>query len=1253
MKNLFINLLLIFTALVGVSCSKHGVTPAKIKLRVGNMIASSVGGIGSGGGILFGKSDSGEVFGKVIGPDDTMDLANGVWVFQAFLWEAGDGRPMSGTVYCGKVAQKLTGVEASINMDLTNGNCADADFSSGQSYYNAATGKIHFSDLFIDECDDLDKSLGFSCGLANQGSALSYRLIFRNFRKAPGSAPIPEGGVLVSACQKINRADPTDLLHKGMALNFPSGPSGAPYVVSIEMYLGNDSCSPDGKGIHTIVLDQGINGQSSVPEKVVRSNNLCTTGAAAFTGTNNEKKLKCDNIFGSFNGSACLLNDIPDTISRFMSGSDCLTNAPANLAIKHMVSIPKSFICDRYENLSNVIGSHPFAGGNGSVERPYKICNEWQINQIGEVGAPNTYYSSSYKLMNDLDMNKADFLGPYAKPICAKASGSILDLHHNLNSLDGITNASCTVEGTSGFSGNFNGNGKIIKNARIASETTNLLGFTRKLINGSITNLIFNNLEVHGAAWVGGLAAEMDNSQIKNIWINKLDVESKTFAGGISSVVYNTTSLIDNVHINEARLKGETFIGGLVGDSEGQISNSHFRGRIDNYKSATGIGGLVGRNATASSSVTRSFAEGSIYSSALYTGGVVAVNNGVVDNVYSTMSIITSPMMNSVYLGGTIGSNESSGHLTNSIFDGVLRADGATPHLDGAIANATGPRSTCYASYNLTYSTSISGCTTVTYGNLRGVQYLTSNPNWMQTTGSIPRLYWEYRECLLPENEQSVAGQVSASGRGTATNPIVICTTDQLTSIGGRASGEFYRVAEDINLSSFAEGNLISNFAGNLDGSGKIFYGLYLSLGSHAATTEGIFKNIVTNSNIKNLNFYGNTLINTVATSDTGTAIVAGVNNGTIKDVDFFGNKLSADSYAGLVAGQNYKDIYDIDTNNDQVSGNMFIGGIAGLTNAGIITKINSNVSLTNTSGNYNYFGGIVGKNLAPIDQVRYNGNFNFTAVSSATPYAFLGGITGFNNSTISNSFLDKNAILRVKNYNKVGGLVGENSSSGFIKSSFSVGKLIYDNGGIEAAVSNPFNPLVGNNIGAINPNVFYLENNMGSVLTTSSTSAACTGSGTFSCVSANSIASGAAFLLLSSDILGGDLLGSMTPFSGTGYNFSYVGSLPLPASTPLAFVKNYTIGDESKKRTIASFSAVSTFCSGWSGAIGNDTCSDLTGEYDIANFESAGVTPYGQNRLYSYYLSRMNYLPTPSDAPIWELDVHDGYPKLLQLKNH
>ncbi len=1238
MKISFKTLLLLIVAMIFSACSKPGGTKAGVKLNIAGITALS-STAGTGGTLLFGRSSTGELFGKIInGTEDTLNLQNGDWALYALMWDTNSsGLMMNDKVFCAKSTAKLTGVDVNLSLNLTNDTCSDPEFSNGRTYMSGAL--VRFADVFIEECDNVNASTNWFCGMGNQGSALSYRIKFQDFNKIPGSNFSFGSNVITSSCQTAG-----GMKSGGLPINFPSGNGVTPLIVSVEFFLGSATCdTTEAKGVQNVLLPNGLGAPAPFLSKVVSSTTNCSFSTPDFTGTNIEKSNLCEGYLGTWSGSSCL--SVPSMTSRF--APTCSSQTTANAAIKHLIALPKGAICDKYANVTTTIGSHPFAAGDGSLERPYKICTEWQLNQIGEATTSDAFPTFTYKLMNDLDMNKTDIINPASRPTCSNYPSGILKDHHNLNSLDRITADCMNPYSTTGFSGTFFGGGHVIRNARIQAETVPDLGFVRKLVgSGRILDLAFVHSEVRGLNNVGTVAGSMQTASnvISNIIVDDLNLEGRSnngtdgmFVGGITGNITSSGSSIRNAHVTNAKIRGRHMVGGLVGQNYGDISLSHFRGTITTQEEGTGAaGGLVGLSN--GGTISYSYAEGLINSSLQNVGGVVGKIMGTLNTSYSTMVLVQRYNAGTSYLGGIAG-DASSGSISNSYFDGVLKYSGSgSPVINGIYSLGSGGTNN-YSSYT---------------NNSPGGSYLSStalrsalptfaiSADWNFTVGSLPRLTWEPRECLTLTNQDADLNKQVAIGRGSAVNPIVICNQTQFINMNVRAATENYILKDDINLSGLAPFMTLGSFNGQLNGNGKTLYGLNLTyaVGDNAAANEGIFRTVGTTATIANLNLYGNTFNDLAGTDDVSAGLLAGQNLGIIANINLMGNSFSGYQQSGLVVGQNKNILKDVYADQNDVTGISQTGGIVGYNFAsGKILRTMANVNITPNGASYSTVGGIAGYNAGVVDMVEYKGQIKTGTYTSGATRA--GGIVGYNvaGGQITNALFSNYGMIQLANSNNVGGLVGDNFGS--IDLSISLGKMIYSYSNTAANPGDNFHPITGNNSGTVGSYVLALQNKIAS-MRGQGTSSACTGDGTTPCSVSPSIPTNSNLFELSNNNSGN--LSTLIPMTASTNTFIYTGNNI--SSTQLNFYESFVLADATALRTVTQLQTLATYCPG--GFTSNDGAGVCTAGFNVA--ESKG-TEIGNDRMIAYYMAMMNNQIPPANSPVWEFSTDEG-PRLFQLND-
>jgi hypothetical protein len=1323
MKILVSFLMVLSFLLVG--CSNQKKSSAKLKINLGNLL-NMPAGIGDGGAILFGQSSAGEIFGKAITASELdLTLNNGQWKFWAFFWDnANVASLLNGNVLCGKTTANLNGGNASLSISVTNAACNDPEISSIPTYNlivpgtsgttaNTATTLVKFPQIMMEDCDNLTKNVGGTCGILNQGGVMSYKLIFQEYEQT-GAGPISFSGNQIStACQSMSYSDPIGGFRAAHNINFPAGSPNAIFAIKARYYFGSTTCDDtDKKGNYEIVFDHGLSASSNPStDQVLSSTQTCsavnsTYFPSSFSTYENQAILLCRNEFSFNNSGMCnsaALNSSfrPSIQNNFlnMNGVNsagvqvpkCNTQSASGISIiKHLIEVPSNVYCPKYKGQSTIIGNHPFAAGEGSDYRPYKICTEWQLNQISEFGANTTNLTKYYALMNDLDMNNIE-RGMYTAPYCNNKTTPNFEFknHNNFNPIGlfpSLGTVDCdTVLSPAGitanqFSGGFNGNGHKISNIRSTIKGMYYNGFIRYYSSsgtgGFVRDLTLVNPEFEGKTLVGAFfgfnsftTALIENL---NVFKGKISASSSTnsgkFVGAIAGNLAKASGsgVVRNIAAERVSVSGDDFVGGLIGylAAQTKVDQAHFKGQITtNNSGGLYVGGLIGQTA---GSVNTSYSEGLIQSSAQNIGGLFGFSyGGSATDVYSTMYILPTSTLANNYLGGLVGS-QTNGTITNAVFDGAIsQKNGAL-----GIANDFGIQSNVVCSnvfVNDSSDFSTANCTGTSVKTNSALRSLNSTNFsspvlWQFQTNEIPRLSNENRECILNIlNGDTVVNQVNA-GRGSAVNPVVICNSNQLIGLNNRPTSEYYRMAQDINLINLKSFDLmIPQFNGNFNGDFNSFFGMQaINLNDSALHNYGLFR---TNSGtISNLKFYGN-YFQVTDTSDIGTGIVAGINTGSLLNIELLDNMIVGKTNDGGLTGKNTTTgiINSIFIDSQRVGGEQNFGGITGQ-NDGVVTKVSVKADIYDQASNHVYstsnMGGAIGLNNNFVDQIKFNGTITNSIITASSLNA--GGIIGDNEGTLTNSYTDNYATLDTVSSTNIGGLVGLAGANSHLTNSFSLMRMVYKNT-TGTALSNgmPFGPIIGNiNNGYTIMNSYYLDNFIGSNINGATT------------YSVSDITGGLPSYTVS---LNFDNLSSPQPgFYYTNINNgnslkTFVTSYFITSNSFNESDQAYTIGENiyfiepytsplivvsGANKTIATIGSIDTFCSGgsWAGTAGSEKC---TNGFDIIYEDSSNsINNKGVDRMLNYNLAKMNNAPIPVDAPIWQFGAGDSYPKLLQVDN-
>ena len=214
--------------------------------------------------------------------------------------------------------------------------------------------------------------------------------------------------------------------------------------------------------------------------------------------------------------------------------------------------------------------------GLGTEADPYLIETAAQLAQMAElVNAGNAAYKAAYyKLMNNLSL--ADYGADWNEN-----KGWIPIGHADTN----------------GFSGHFDGNGKVIAGLYIDHTGYNNTGLFGLVTSGSIKKLGLADVDVSGGYWSGGLLGYSTGIKINDCWVTGA-VSGRDNVGGLAG--YVSGNLINCYVIGSVTGTHSTsrYIGGVVGRiSGGSAINCYATGAVSGRDY---VGGLVGSIVTGS-----------------------------------------------------------------------------------------------------------------------------------------------------------------------------------------------------------------------------------------------------------------------------------------------------------------------------------------------------------------------------------------------------------------------------------------------------------------------------------------------------------------------------------------------------------------------------------------------------------------------------------------------------------------------------
>lgn len=206
-------------------------------------------------------------------------------------------------------------------------------------------------------------------------------------------------------------------------------------------------------------------------------------------------------------------------------------------------------------------------------------------------------------------------------------------------------------------------------------------------------------------------------------------------------------------------------------------------------------------------------------------------------------------------------------------------------------------------------------------------------------------------------------------GDGTATNPYVIDTAQELALIGNDPELKFnlsnsYILTCDMDLKVINNGvwTPLGAFTGKFDGNNHTLYNLNLTSTSNA----GLFTSVENGAIVENVKF-ASAVVNG-AFDNVG--LVAGVNRGTIGKCEVLSADItntSATGNTGAIAGSNLYDITSAMINmcsaNVKIATNGNTGGLVGYNKSSIVLNSRAIINEYNATDAQAVFGGLVGVN--------------------------------------------------------------------------------------------------------------------------------------------------------------------------------------------------------------------------------------------------------------------------------------------------
>lgn len=938
--------------------------------------------------MLWGKSSSGAAFARFLTQDQITSyiLPSGNYTLYTIAWT---GANLSGDVYCSTDAGILAGPDLPIDIALTNDKCDIPDFRglalSGTVPKTLGNVQVEFCEALTGIngiSDECSDDLTLGPRQEARGHAMSYRYVLSTFDKNGASYAVKSENIK-SACLKGTPNALTPL--KGIAES-----------ETTQIPAGDGSTTPFYLTVET--FPDTLNCDSNLMNPVVLQNGL----------RSNTTKVKHLTI--------------------------------ASTAHKLYVQMSSEEVCTAFAK------TKPFAGGDGSKEAPYLICNETQFYNT------HTSITSSFKLMSDIDLTKY-YYGITPLPnvpdglTCLAKGSNFYPLGYN---------SSCTATAETFTTSDFDGGGKTIKGLRIHMPTKDFVGLYIKKLGGEIRRLNLLNTSIQGQSNVGGLAG-ITETTIRDINAESLTVVASTSVGALAGKNDNgpsTACEFRNIILNKIIISaGSSNIGGIIGQSHScDFYSSSVNGYV--FSGSNAVGGITGY-------ITNGTMDGVSFDG--YVAGLTHVGglagdlfNAIIKNSYATGSILASHAGPGVYAGGLIGftngSPSASASVTDNYFYGQINHYCTAMPDDGcAISNIVGDpgswgpgdfTSNYYISTNATLSKSVFDA-----GTSRTVAQFFStitswSPSFIPSNTDLPRLTHEVTShpCrTVPFATESVANQI-LNGRGTTANPISLCNFSQIKDMQAAPAHtskaykflSFILATEELDPSS-------ATFFGQLEGDLKGIVRLTLRGGS--GTNIAWWNALASTAKMNSLYFIDARIIDSVNAAAT-TAVIATTNNGELNAV----HTMSTRSNPGP-AGTHSMYVHT-NAGSGKILNSYFNGSAVVRQNVATLNYINQGTIADSWTTSYlacnpgfvcNNISGVVIENSGTIRGLDLTTTIVETIVIAGSSDLYF--IAKKNTGTIEDVHIKQTS--RIDSRNKTAHSIGENRANGIVQRIYNEGKIL------------------------------------------------------------------------------------------------------------------------------------------------------------------------------------------------------------------
>lgn len=498
------------------------------------------------------------------------------------------------------------------------------------------------------------------------------------------------------------------------------------------------------------------------------------------------------------------------------------------------------------------------------------------------------------------------------------------------------------------YSGSFDGNGHTITGLYINRPTTDYVGLFGYVLDGDMSNVGLEDVNITGQDSVGGLIGRMrpwvsDEVMISNSSVSGV-VTGKNDVGGLVGYTLRTTiaDASSSVSVTGAEGRVGGLVGGyhVIGGSTHNIIDSYATGNVEGFFN---VGGLVGSFSTTDGqgAIVRSFSTGTVAGTADTNGNIGGLvgyfgGRGQISESYATGNVTTGEQVN---VGGLVGHVSAFGSdgliIQDSYATGTVTGGNRVGGLVGRLQSGTDSNVFISRTYSV--------------GSVTGTSNVGGLVGEIGEDTSVDESY--------SESDVTVTGGFGGGLVGTNRGTISNSYSEGTVTSSGSYTGGLVGFSEGEITSSYATGNVIATGASGNNSAGGL-------VGSSSGAAASITGSYATGNVSTTGGFYAGGL--------------AAINNGMISSSYATGSVTGSYHVGGLVG---WNDISGSITDSYYATGDVQsvgpygAGGLVG-ENYGVIARTYSTGAV---AGTINNVGGLVGWNLGSADVTNSYWDMNTT----------------------------------------------------------------------------------------------------------------------------------------------------------------------------------------------------------------------------------------------------------------------------------